>query len=254
MAIQFNPRIVTDRLAFCLDAANLKSYTGTGVTWADLSATNSPSNLLNGVAFSNNNLGSFDLDGTDDTIKFPFDLTYVPALSNFSLEIWVKITSFPTALASPNGSGYKRKNGVLMGAAYYSGVGFYWTGDESGTSLGVYGFIRGNDAYRTTGTYNFSLNNWTHLVLVNNYSSTLFQYYVNGAFHSQTDGPTQEYNAGLAASAENVGIAKAQVDGGGIYNYTNLACNCSFASVYKKALSAQEIAQNYNALRGRFGI
>jgi hypothetical protein len=37
MAVGYNPRIVTDSLVLCLDAANTKSYPGSGTTWTDLS-------------------------------------------------------------------------------------------------------------------------------------------------------------------------------------------------------------------------
>lgn len=254
MAIQYNPGIITDGLVLCLDPANRKSYPGSGVTWSDLSSTNSETQLINGVAYSNNNFGIFNLDGADDTIKLPFDLSYLPALSNFSLEIWLMIPTFPSALASPNVYGYKRRNGIVLGSAYYSGVAIYWAGNELGTSFEVFGYIRGNDGYRNTSNYAFSLNTWNQLTLVNNYSSSRMQFYVNGSFHSETFGPTEQYNTTLAPIAENIGISKPQVDGGGEFNYSYLQCSCSSAKIYKKALSAQEITQNFNALRGRFGI
>ena len=37
MGISYNPRTITDGLVLCLDAANTKSYPGSGTTWADLS-------------------------------------------------------------------------------------------------------------------------------------------------------------------------------------------------------------------------
>lgn len=254
MALSHSPSIITDSLILYLDAANTKSYPGSGVTWGDLSGTNSATQLINGVAYSSNNFGVFNLDGTDDTITLPFDLSYLPALSNFSLEIWLMITSFPTALASPNVYGYKRRSGIVIGSAYYSGVAIYWAGNELGTSFEVFGYIRGNDGYRNTSNYAFSLNTWNHLTLVNNYSSSLMQFYVNGNLHSQTSGPTEEYNPTLAPLAENIGISKPQVDGGGEYNYSYLQCSCSCSKIYKKALTSTEITQNYNALRGRFGL
>jgi hypothetical protein len=37
MGIAYNPRTITDGLVLCLDAANPKSYPGSGTTWTDLS-------------------------------------------------------------------------------------------------------------------------------------------------------------------------------------------------------------------------
>lgn len=254
MAIHSGPNISENGLVLHLDASNAKSYPGSGTSWTDLSGVNSSSTLFNGVTFSSNNLGIFLLDGTNDYVEFPFNLSYVPALSNFSLEIWVKISSFPTAAPTPNGFGSVTKTGVLMGAAYYSGVALYWRGNASGTVCNVYAFIRGNDLYRPTTSYSLPLNSWTNLVLVNNYSSSLFQYYVNGNLFNQVAGPTQEYNSGLTPTAGNLKINHPQIDSGGQDVYSYLTCDCSCAKVYLKALSASEVRQNFKALRGRFGV
>ena len=37
MGVNYNPKIVTDGLVLCLDAANKRSYPGSGSTWNDLS-------------------------------------------------------------------------------------------------------------------------------------------------------------------------------------------------------------------------
>ena len=37
MTTNFNPRIVTDGLLFCVDAGNTKSHSGSGTTWNDIS-------------------------------------------------------------------------------------------------------------------------------------------------------------------------------------------------------------------------
>ena len=50
-----------------LDAANKKSYPGTGTTWSDLAGSNNGT-LTNGPTFDSGNGGSMDFDGTDDKI------------------------------------------------------------------------------------------------------------------------------------------------------------------------------------------
>ena len=44
MALAHSPKIVTDNLVFCVDAANTKSYPGTGATWNDISMSGSVNN------------------------------------------------------------------------------------------------------------------------------------------------------------------------------------------------------------------
>jgi hypothetical protein len=252
MSIGYGPKLITDGLVLCLDAADSLSYPGSGTTWTDLSGNGNNGTLNNGPTYSN---GVLTFDSTDDNTSFPFDLTYIPALSNFSIEIWVKLTSYPTALSKANGSGSKTRAGVLIGAAYYGGTAIYWTGNETGTACNMFAYIRGTDAYRTTSLYSLSLNTWTHLTLVNNYSSSLLQFYVNGSLYDQVTGPTAEYNSSYISTAGNIGISKPQVDGGGTLNYSYLRCDIGTAKIYKnKALTAAEIQQNFNALRGRFGI
>ena len=253
MGVAYNPQIVTEGLVLCLDAGNVKSYPGTGTTWTDLSGVGNNGTLANGPTYSNNTIS---LDATDDTVSLPFNLSYLPALSNFSMEIWVKLNSFPTALASANQYGNKQRAGVLFGSAYYGGVALYWTGNEFGTSCNTYAYIRGKDAYRNSSIYSIpSVNTWIHFVIVNNYSSLKFQFYVNGSLYSEVTGPTQEYESSYIPIAGNIGISKPQVDGGGTLNYSCLPCSVSSAKVYKnKALTATEVQQNFNALRGRHGV
>jgi hypothetical protein len=87
MAFHFSPKIVTDGLVLYLDAANLKSYSGTGSTWFDLSRQNFDSMLMNGTSFNNNNGECITFDGIND---FCFTgLTQNP--TNFSFECIFKL-------------------------------------------------------------------------------------------------------------------------------------------------------------------
>ena len=43
MAVNYNTSIVTNGLVLALDAANRKSYSGSGTTWTDLSGNNNSS-------------------------------------------------------------------------------------------------------------------------------------------------------------------------------------------------------------------
>ena len=70
MATNYNPTIVTDGLKVCFDAANPKSYPGSGTTWYDLSGNDNHGTLLNEPSFSSDKGGCFTLDGTNDRISF----------------------------------------------------------------------------------------------------------------------------------------------------------------------------------------
>ena len=204
---------------------------------------------ISNVSFDSS--GKIIFDGVNDTIDTGYALTSFPALSNFTFETIVKITSIPPA-ASPNGYGYTGKNGVILGATYYCGAAIYWASD--GTTCSVYSYIRGNDAYRNTSTYSLSTNTYYHLVMVNNYSSNKLQLFVNGVLYNEVATATQEYNSGLTSTAGNIGISKAQVDGGGVQNYVYFPGEIPISRVYNVALSSSEIEQNYKSYKRRFNL
>jgi hypothetical protein len=192
-------------------------------------------------------------DGTDDTLDTGIPLTTLPALSNFTIECTVKIDAYPTA-APPNFYNNTTRAGVLVGATYYSGTALYWYGNSSGTACTIYGYIRGADAYRNTAGFNLTPGRYHHLVLVNDYSGGTIKLYANGTLNGSATTATQEYNPSLTPSAGNIGISKAQVDGGGESVYSYLPCQVPSVKIFNRALTADEVARNYNAIKSRFNI
>ena len=91
MGLGHSPRIVTDGLVLCLDAANKRSYPGTGTTWTDLKGENNGT-LTNGPTFDSSNKGSIVFDGTNDYINCgngsEFSIT-----EQITLICWMKKTS-----------------------------------------------------------------------------------------------------------------------------------------------------------------
>ena len=70
MAVGYNPSIVSDGLVFYIDAANLRSYSGSGVTANGLIGGINGT-LVNGVGFTSSNNGSFvftDISDINDVI------------------------------------------------------------------------------------------------------------------------------------------------------------------------------------------
>jgi hypothetical protein len=49
MGLSHSPSIITQNLVLCLDAANSKSYPGSGTTWTDLSGNGNTGTLMNGA-------------------------------------------------------------------------------------------------------------------------------------------------------------------------------------------------------------
>lgn len=69
MAFSFSPRAVTNGLILSLDAANTRSYPGSGTVWTDLSRSGINGTLTNGPTFNTANGGNIVLDGTDDYVN-----------------------------------------------------------------------------------------------------------------------------------------------------------------------------------------
>ena len=89
MGIAYNTSIVSDGLVFALDAANLRSYSGSGLTAFSLTS-NFLATLTNGVGFGTTGTNYFIFDGVDDNIPFTI-LNYGTTLT---IETWANSRSF----------------------------------------------------------------------------------------------------------------------------------------------------------------
>ena len=72
MGTSYNPRIVTDGLVFCVDAANKRSYPGVGTKWTDLTANKNNGTFTNMTSsnFNAGNAGSLTFDGGNEYVNF----------------------------------------------------------------------------------------------------------------------------------------------------------------------------------------
>jgi len=236
--------ISTLGLILNLDAGDTNSYSG-GSTWVDLSG-NGNNGTASATTYSTVNGGALAFtEAAASTAITTLPLTSIPALSGWTLECWMRPTAFPTG-------GATKKNGVLLGAAYYSGAAIYWNGNTAGTAMSIYGYIRGNDAYRVTASVSLALNTWYHLLVVADPVAVQLRLYVIGVLFSTVAGATQQYNSANASIAGNIGINRNQVDGGGAETYSFSSSLISVARVYNRALSPTEVIQNYTATRSRF--
>lgn len=222
----------------------------TFVNQSNQSTTFTPSN----ISYSNAGVPSFsESAGSTIVSNLPVGST-LPALSSFTLEAWVRVTAWPTNTPT-NGYGVNIKYGSIVGGCYYAGTGIRWGGNSSGNGMYVFGFVRGEDAYRYTPEYTVpALNAYNHFVFVNNGPTAGMALYVNGVLHSTASAATQQYNPGLVSGCGNITINRADVDGGGTGVYSYLNGNIDVVKVYTRALSTAEVVQNFNALKGRFGL
>jgi hypothetical protein len=123
-----------------------------------------------------------------------------------------------------------------------------WYFQLGGTSSSWTNLMFGNFTTNAIATQTFSLNTWYHLVAAKTGTST--QLYVNGVAAGSS------VNMGTITSASNsltIGRETPAWANSG-YSYA-LPGYISVMRIYKdKGFSAAEVTQNYNALRGRYGI
>jgi hypothetical protein len=66
------PNIVTNGLVMALDAANPKSYPGSGTVWRDISRTGANGTLINGPTFDSGNGGVLFLMGLMTLVGYQY--------------------------------------------------------------------------------------------------------------------------------------------------------------------------------------
>jgi hypothetical protein len=227
MGIVYNTSIVRNGLVLHLDAANGKSYSGTGTNWTDLSGFSNNVTLVNGVGYNSANNGAMVFDGVDDYVDF-----FVPNLSTTTtVEMWAKITSFA------------------------GGMFFGWGVYDVYTPSGMLGYNTANsDVYGLSAATVTSLglaSNWKHYIfeMRSDVSYTNNKIYINGVSQTLSQQLSTEASANRSFNSGNGRISGWKTD-----SSYRIPMSCTVFKVHNRALSAQEISQNFNATRGRYGI
>ena len=228
--------IVKDGLILDLDAAKKDSYPTTGTVWSDISGNSNNGTLINGPTFNSDNGGSIVFDGVNDTVDCGNSTTLNS--SNITYNTWVR----RTASWEFNGSClfWAKPNGT------YTGNGFYIELFTTGTNfLDVITDGASINRFRDTTNANsrFPLNTWVNFCFTLNGSTP--KMYFNGVDSTIVITGT---NAITPTNSTKYLMSNSPAYG----NYTK--GDVSQTSIYNRALSAQEVLQNYNALKGRYGL
>ena len=225
MALAHSPKTVTDGLVLYLDAGNPKSYPGSGTSWTSLIG-NRIGTLTNGPTYSSSNGGSILFDGTNDymSVNISCSRTY------YTLDWWAR----PTAV-----SNYDQV--ILMNSS--GTAGSYWNGFTTHTDTSGTLYIGTTTSSRATAGGIYTNGSWINLTWTfNNGSCNLYR---NGSLVG-----------GVSLSAHSADFTLLQIGAGPSFGEGTLFDgNCAALKLYSgKALTAAEVQQNFNALRGRFGI
>lgn len=231
MGLGHGAGIVRSGLVLHLDAANRKSYPGTGTTWTDLSDSDNNGTLVNGAAYNSTNNGSISFDGINDYIT-------LPPLTAGNSEITVSMYIYPI---TTNGEYHIYTEGGIPGNALYWQFSIttrvWYTRDTSTGPTGA----RDNDI----STNFLTLNRWNYITAVYSVSGGFKRFYVDGILKSSS---TTSINALTTERNPNNAFIAFPTDG----LYFN--GNVSNVKLYNRALTQLEVQQNFEATRGRYGI
>ncbi len=216
MSVHYSPRIVTDGLVLYLDAANPKSYPGSGTTWYDLSG--------------NGNNGSLLFDGSNDYIINSSMTNAITGNSARTISLWVyPITNLNVFVQLGDGGG---GNQIYSFQYYRSGSNNYLFTDG----------INGQNNLIISGSELPTINAWNYLTFAS--SGQNWYYYKNGIF----------VKSGIWTITINT-IGSKFVLGKRIDVVSStLSGTISIVKLYNRALSAIEILQNFNAIKTRYGL
>jgi hypothetical protein len=237
VGLAHSPRVVTDGLVLALDAGNAKSYSGSGTTWTDISRNGNNGTLTNGPTYSN---GSIVFDGTNDNVLITNPTTIKN--QNFTISVWVNPGTQNASIVSIidfDHASSPLQGWVLQSEDATTNRYFYlaWRGESSFQPSGGGGFGAGKGIQVTNST-------WQNIVYSKNGTSLLG--YLNG---------TQLYSGTSASSTVSYENNKNLMIGSCVaFSSRSFKGDISNTTIYNRALTASEIQQNFNALRGRFGI
>ena len=237
MSLAHSPNITRNNLALYLDASNIKSYNTGYTVWYDISGNSNNGTMYGSVPVETDTVKCFNFATVTSSLPsgnlapgallgFTFASNMVTRTGDFTFSAWIK--------NPPSSSG---QIGLFSNAGGGDGYRF-------GIGLnGIYYLI--GPSYKEN-TINFlsaiSSSTWNNVVLVFSRSTQTMKLYLNGVFQN-----SDTLAAQTIFQNASPGIVRSSCCG----LYTGKLAQFF---VYNQELSAQEISNNFSALRGRYGV
>lgn len=233
MSTAYSPKIVTDGLALCLDAGNIKSYPQSGTNWVDLSGNRHDVTLSGTISFDS---GTISATATNAYGVGPATTAIIPTgTTGTTMEIWMKYTT-----TNLNQYVFQTKRD-LTGTSTWAGIRLNPL--STNTRIAIFRRNAANTAHPSFDTADgFNDGMWHHVVGA--FSSTTRRGYVDGVLVGEdSDG------------IEVLSTATAVITFFGTSTATNnpYLGDLAVAKLYNRYLTESEVLQNFNATKGRFG-
>jgi hypothetical protein len=235
MALKYSPSIIKSGLVTSLDSGDINSYPGSGTTWYDLSGNGNHATMYNMNSPSANNASGYDTTtkymmfdrhvGGGDGVANNYALIANSATTQgvlcqngMTIDMWFRETGYVcTAFTKWNGAW----------ELYYCSTMTFRT---QGTN--------GNDAGASVGT---SPGTWRNIVATHDG--------VNRKLFVNTTNVLSDVNI-VTGQNTTEPISIGAYNGGSYSSYGAIP----IYRVYNRALTTEEITQNHNATKSRFGL
>ena len=234
---QDQQQYITANLVENWDAAY---YTGSGTSWP--SSVNNPATLVNSPAYTASNPTYFSLN--------PASLQYATAPNIGTFNIWTIEAWFrPQAdlsAAGPNGltsiitTVFDNEISGYTGQINFTLTNYNGTGATNGIAVGFY-----NSVWNLTSPFTTTPGTWYQVV--GTFDGTTLSQYNNGTLGNAI--------TAIGASSSNSGaIMLGRRWDGAVQSQWLFPGDIAIVRLYNTALSSEQVAQNFNSTRGRFGL
>jgi hypothetical protein len=252
--------IVTNGLVLNLDAGFTPSYSRSGTTWYDVGGTNNGT-LINGPSYESNNGGIINFDSSDDYIEITqrnTDLEFQPT-DEYSCFVFFNFQS------SGFSYGPIISNMEFQGTPAYPGWDIWF---DNSSTIGMHLINNwSSNAIKVTVSNSFSNNQWYCFGYTYDGSSPTnstnslnsVNFYLNGNLHTSGKSDPVVGGGGFNSTSETISynpnqrfrVSSRWLSTGPAQK---IPIKIGNVLVYSRALSADEILQNFNAQKGRFGL
>lgn len=222
---------VSNNLVMHYNPAMTESYSGSGATIIDL-AGNGLNGTMSNLTYAES---SFTYNGTSSQISIPDSELLEPGTGSWTMEAWFKPTQFTANSKTVLGK---------FGNGGTSSIISYALRQINGNVRAD--FSNGTTAF-TSDDYAISLNNWVQMVYVWDRTNSMLYTYSNGVLKQSR---SITISGGIRNGATNLYIGSYN---GGEYNQY-FTGQIGTVRLYKKALNATEVQNNYNSNKALYGL
>lgn len=225
--------LVSDGLVLRLDAANIKSYQGSGTTFKDMTTNASDFTLVGTPIY--NPYGFFTFNGTNQYASRVNTASLKPTTA-ISIEQWLSADNWNAGTSNTN---YKCSLSCTEGGGYSHNI---WSGN-------FYSYIYAGGKYLVPSASVSSFSGWHHFVTT--FDGRYAKLYIDGSLANTEDYGSANKTMTYASNSILLGAeAGASTSPTGSYWQGKIATT----SIYNKALTDAEIFQNYNSTKIRFSL